>query len=151
MKNLVPQISAVGWASWILTGIVLAIVYPSWSSFPSAGAVLQTVINFGVKGAGVVLSFQLARRPHRGVAFILAGICLFAFWRFFIGEVVFHMHPQMGGLSFGASLADWWLRTTSSTVRAVIVLPFAAFVTASVIVWPFYGLLYGSQSDDHAA
>jgi len=85
------------------------------------------------------------------MAFILAGVCLFALWRFFLGEVVFHMHPQMGGLSFGASLADWWQRMTSSALRAFLVLPFAAFVTVSLIVWPVYGLLYETQRDNHAA
>lgn len=148
MQKLAPRVSVVGWSLWLVFSLAFTMAYRSQTATVQSG--FQSMIDLGVKGGGVVLSIVLCQRPHRALALMLAALCLFAFWRFYFGEILFHIHPQLDGLTFTASVADWWHRSTSTVVRFVAVIPFCVFVTASLVFWPFYALLFG-QSHDNAA
>src|SRR6478672_9682780 len=109
MQKLAPRISAVGWSLWLLLGIGFTIAYGSQTGTAQSG--FQTRFNFALWAAGIALSVRLCQRPRRKLALLLTGLCLYACWRFFLGEILFYMLPALGGLTFTDSITGWWGRS----------------------------------------
>ena len=146
MRRLVPRLSLAGWSVWLLLSLGLALAYPSRHT--TLLTVISSGIDFGIKGGGIVLSVMLCQRANRGLAFLLAGLCLFTFLRFYLGDILFHMLPQLGGLTFAGAVADWWQRNTSSVLRAIVVMPFGVFLAGSLVTWPWYALIFDGRADE---
>lgn len=136
----VPRISLAGWSCWLIVKLIVVVAFGSWRSL--SRPVFQHVIDFAIPTTAMFVSFELCRSPQQKRAFLLAAICLLAFWRYCLGDIVLHMHPDVGGLSFAASVADWWHRSTSSLARALLTLPFTFFVVLSIPAWIFHGLAW---------
>lgn len=148
MKKLAPQISLIIWSVWLSIEIVRTILNPA--DFLSGNMLLiaSDIGSLGAKGGGIVLSLFLCRQPKPGLAFLLTGLSLFAFWKFCLGGIVSYMLPELGGLSFNASIIEWWKRSTRSVAGALLDLPFCFFIIISLIFWPIYGLLIRSSNEE---
>lgn len=141
IEIVLPQISLAGWAIWLVVGLLMDLVH-RFQSFASMGLV-QGMIGIGIKGGAILLSFLLIQRMSRRLALLLAFFSLWAFWRFFLGDIVFRMHPELGGLPFPTSVANWWARSTVDIPTTLSVVPFVVLTIVSAIGWPFYALLCG--------
>ena len=113
--------------------------------------VLQSWIGLGAGAAAIILSALLCRHPKRALAFMLAVLSLFVFWRFYVGVIFLQMLPKTGGLTFGEAVADYWERTNRNVFLLLGTVPFEIFVAVSIIFWPIYGFLYGDKKDDNVA
>lgn len=135
-------------------GVSLAFaIYHRQSSSPgwSLMSLLQSWVEFGVGGGAIAISALLCQRPQRALAFMLGALSLFALWKFYVGVVFFKMLPQLGGLSFSESVADYWRHISKNIFFLVGTVPPGIFVGLSAIFWPLYALFYESERDDRAA
>jgi hypothetical protein len=138
MRKLTPKIVLAGWCLLVLYRLVVYVmgsVWPSYASSPfwvfRAGAVL-------VPGIGGWLAWRLYVRPRRSVAVWFVVFCLLLFWKLCLSEIVFRMHPAMGGYRFGGAVAAWWDLVTSNLVRATTTMLSLALVLFSLVYWPRY-------------
>jgi hypothetical protein len=151
MQKLAPRISVIGWCLWLAVSLAFAgYHHQSSSSELSLMSVLRYWVGFGIGGGAIAISAVLCQRPQRALAFFLAGLSLFVFLKFYLGVILFKM-AQIGGLTFSQSVADYWQHVSQNVFLLVVTVPLGIFLGVSVIFWPLYGLLYGSQGNDHVA
>jgi hypothetical protein len=124
----------VGWSLWLLATLVLKFVQTE-NRLVSLNTVLIELIDVGVLGAGVTLSILLIKRYARWIAVFLALVSAYAFWRFYIGAILFKMRPDLGALSFSGALIDAWTQASRNWLVLVATVPFAPFVIFSAIGW----------------
>jgi hypothetical protein len=144
MQRIIPKISLLGWILWFI--LSLFDLFSNWPG-PNTSIMMVAILwaAIGIRGAGIVLSALLCQRPNRPLAFIFTVVCVFAMWKFYVGDIVFHMAP-LGGLTFSQAVVDWWHRSTTSPAHFIRVIAFALFLSVSIVCWPLYGIIYGTQS-----
>src|SRR5215510_2554979 len=99
MKKGAAWISIVGWSLWLLLTLWLVLSQRPSNSPVSLQTIIASAVDVGVKVAGIGLSVALCRAYNRGLVIFLAGLCLYALWRYYIGAIILRMFPQLGGLS----------------------------------------------------
>src|SRR4051812_39272293 len=94
---------------------------------------------------------RLYQRPRRSTAIWLIIICAILIWKFWLGGIIFFMHPSLGGHSFGGAVAQWWSRSISGFGVALATFLPLPLVAASIIYWPAYCRKRKVEVIDHAA
>jgi hypothetical protein len=142
------KLATIGFAAWCLwLAVQLFVVI---THLPARGAsVFVWAASFGsipMIAGGCVLTWALARRPRRGLSVVLAILSAFLLWKFYVGEILFGIHPELGDYTFSQSVSAWLSRNTSSVGRFALWFPPMVLLTASLFFYPIYTIFY-----DHAA
>ena len=151
MRTLVPKLSFVIWALWLLRSVAIWLHYDPATSSLTMQDLFDFGLTYSLQGAGLVLSFLLWRQPKRVLAFILAWVSFFALWKFFLGGPALRTLPDFGGLSLSNAMAEWWHVQTRSVGAFYKEVPFAVFLILSVFSWPIYGVFLHTKPQEQAA
>jgi hypothetical protein len=73
------------------------------------------------------------------VLVLLSAVLL---WKFYAGEIMLGMHPQLGGHTFRQSVAVWLSRNTFSISHFVLWFPPMLLLAASVAFYPIYCIVH---------
>ena len=91
---------------------------------------------------GCVLTWVLAKQPRKGFSVVLAILSAILLWKFYAGEIMLGMHPQLGGYTFRQSVAVWLSRNTASIGHFVLWFPPMLLLAASVAFYPIYTIVH---------
>src|SRR5580765_2709930 len=140
MQKVTPRIVLAGWGLWVFWRLFLLFTASVWRSGGSPVAWGMTIGGFVVPAIGGWLAWQLYARPRRSVAVWFAVFCILLLWKFYVGEIVFRMHPAMGGLTFSGAAAAWWSSVTASVISAITTVLSLVLLLFSLVYWPRYCL-----------
>jgi hypothetical protein len=127
------------WGVWLVYLLIRVATDSVWTK-PGA-AYIEYSATFGgaiVLSLGAWLAWRLYQRPSRSTAVWLIIICAILVWKFWVGGIIFFMHPSLGGYSFGDAVARWWSRSISGFGVALATFLPLLLIAASVIYWPGY-------------
>jgi hypothetical protein len=142
------KIAKIGFAAWCLWLVVeLAVVITHLPGREaSTFAWGATVGGIPMIAGGCVLTWALPRRPRRGLSIVLAILSALLFWKFYVSEIVFGLHPNLGGYTISQSVSAWLSRHTSGIGHFALWFPPIVLLAASFAFYPIYCITY-----DHAA
>ncbi len=99
-----------------------------------------------VIAAGCLLTGFLAKRPRAGLAVTLLVLSTFLLWKNFVADIVWRMHPALGGYTFTQSLAICWSSHTLGLLQFVLWVAPIILIVASMIFYPLYALMSRNNS-----
>jgi hypothetical protein len=130
-----PKLLVTAWCLWVLLRIIRVVPNPVWTSPTSTNVKAVWLGSLLIPVLGCWLAAQLYREPRRGLTLWFAAVCLIVLWKFWIANIVFLMHPIMGGYSLGGACEEWWHRSTSGVLPFLDSIPPVILAIVSAAYW----------------
>ena len=141
MCKFATKVLFAAWCGWLAVHICVVVS----QRFGTAASVLVWAVTLGgvmMIAGGCVLSGLLIRFPNRGLSVVLAVLSGSLLWKFYVGEIVFSMHPELGGYTFSQAVAAWVSRHTVSVSRFLLWFAPMILLGASLVFYPIYCIIH---------
>ncbi|MBI5799291.1 MAG: hypothetical protein HZA92_01010 [Verrucomicrobia bacterium] len=124
------------WSSWFVYQVFDMAANIHEVSKPGAWRYSSWVFGGTVTvGIGWWLAWKLYKEPKRSTANWFAVICAILIWKFYVGGILFLMHPAFGGHTLTGAIVEWWTRSSSSVTTTVETVARLLLLLFSVGYW----------------